>query len=182
MESEKIKKSRCLEQSLMLIDSSGYGSEAHEDKAIEENDEPESKKNSFEAKLICKHIEILLMHGIKPIDIAIISPYRAQIQLLRELINNHKIEIGTVDGFQGREKEAIIISMVRSNDTNTIGFLKEDRRTNVAVTRARRHCAIFVMFILFFVFFFYVLFCIVCVCFLFCFCFCFCFCKVRVCS
>lgn len=52
------------------------------------------------------------------------------------------IEINTVDGFQGREKEAIIISMVRSNETGEIGFLADERRMNVAITRARRHVTI----------------------------------------
>ena len=52
------------------------------------------------------------------------------------------LEIGSVDGFQGREKEAIIISFVRCNDDHEIGFLSERRRTNVAITRARRHCCI----------------------------------------
>ncbi|RKP21247.1 hypothetical protein ROZALSC1DRAFT_7893, partial [Rozella allomycis CSF55] len=66
------------------------------------------------------------------------------VSLLRSLIK-HKylnVEIGSVDGFQGREKEAVIISLVRSNDHNDIGFLSETRRTNVAITRAKRHVCI----------------------------------------
>ena len=86
------------------------------------------------------------MNGIKPNDIAIITPYRAQVEIIKNLIKNEnisKVEVGTVDGFQGREKEAILISFVRSNDVNEIGFLREDRRTNVAITRAKRHVALF---------------------------------------
>ena len=52
------------------------------------------------------------------------------------------VEVNTVDGFQGREKEAVVISMVRSNPDGSVGFLTDDRRTNVAITRARRHVAV----------------------------------------
>lgn len=71
-----------------------------------------------------------------------ISPW--QVGLLREMRGDKYpgIEINTVDGFQGREKEAIVISMVRSNETGEIGFLADERRMNVAITRARRHVTI----------------------------------------
>jgi ATP-dependent RNA/DNA helicase IGHMBP2 len=52
------------------------------------------------------------------------------------------VEIGSVDGFQGREKEAVVLSLVRSNSSREVGFLAEDRRLNVAITRARRHVAV----------------------------------------
>jgi superfamily I DNA and/or RNA helicase len=68
----------------------------------------------------------------------VITPYAAQARLLRERIEVANLEIDTVDGFQGREKEAVIVSLVRSNDRGEIGFLSDIRRINVALTRARR--------------------------------------------
>ena len=70
--------------------------------------------------------------------IAVISPYSAQVRLLREMLGESEIEIDSVDGFQGREKEAVIISLVRSNREGEVGFLADARRMNVALTRARR--------------------------------------------
>ena len=79
------------------------------------------------------------------IDVGIISPYRAQVQLLRRLLMKREffkpfrrmISVNTVDGFQGQERDIIVISMVRSNDDGQIGFLRDLRRMNVAMTRAR---------------------------------------------
>ena len=68
----------------------------------------------------------------------VISPYSAQVRLLRELLPDNTLEIDTVDGFQGREKEAVVISLVRSNRNGELGFLTDTRRMNVALTRARR--------------------------------------------
>ena len=80
------------------------------------------------------------------IDVGIISPYRAQVQYLRHLIKKTDfykpfrkiISVNTVDGFQGQERDIIVISMVRSNEEGQIGFLRDLRRMNVAITRARR--------------------------------------------
>lgn len=79
------------------------------------------------------------------IDVGIISPYRAQVQYLRRLLMKREffkpfrrqISINTVDGFQGQERDIILISMVRSNEEGQIGFLRDLRRMNVAITRAR---------------------------------------------
>ena len=79
------------------------------------------------------------------LDVGIISPYRAQVQLLRQLLRKSEslkpfrrfITVNTVDGFQGQERDIIVISLVRSNDEGQIGFLRDLRRMNVAITRAR---------------------------------------------
>ena len=79
------------------------------------------------------------------IDVGIISPYRAQVQYLRHLIKKeaffkpfrHLLSVNTVDGFQGQERDVIIVSLVRSNNDGQIGFLRDLRRMNVAMTRAR---------------------------------------------
>ncbi len=79
------------------------------------------------------------------IDVGIISPYRAQVQYIKRLIRKrvffkpfrHLITVNTVDGFQGQERDMILISLVRANDAGQIGFLRDLRRMNVAITRAR---------------------------------------------
>ena len=79
------------------------------------------------------------------IDVGVISPYRAQVQLLRRLIRKKEffkpyrslVTVNTVDGFQGQERDIIIISLVRANADGQIGFLSDLRRMNVAITRAR---------------------------------------------
>ena len=76
--------------------------------------------------------------GVQPEQIAVIAPYAAQVRLLREQLAVPGLEIDSVDGFQGREKEAVVVSLVRSNRDNDIGFLADVRRMNVALTRARR--------------------------------------------
>jgi superfamily I DNA and/or RNA helicase len=98
----------------------------------------ESKFNLREARLVARLTHDLLESGVAPEQIGVIAPYAAQVRLLRSLIESSSVEIDTVDGFQGREKEAILLSMVRSNDQGEIGFLADTRRTNVAMTRAKR--------------------------------------------
>ena len=71
-------------------------------------------------------------------DIGVIAPYSAQVQLLRTLLDDDELEIDTVDAFQGREKEAILVCLTRSNETGELGFTSDVRRMNVALTRARR--------------------------------------------
>jgi superfamily I DNA and/or RNA helicase len=70
--------------------------------------------------------------------VAVIAPYSAQVRLLRERLAVPGLEIDSVDGFQGREKEAVVLSLVRSNVEGEVGFLADVRRMNVALTRARR--------------------------------------------
>ncbi|XP_002755681.3 DNA-binding protein SMUBP-2 [Callithrix jacchus] len=123
---------------LLLVDTAGCGLFE-----LEEEDE-QSKGNPGEVRLISLHIQALVDAGVPARDIAVVSPYNLQVDLLRQsLAHRHpELEIKSVDGFQGREKEAVILSFVRSNRKGEVGFLAEDRRINVAVTRARRHVAV----------------------------------------
>jgi superfamily I DNA and/or RNA helicase len=120
------------QQPLLFIDTAGAG--------FDEQREPEgdSLLNPDEARLVCKQINALIESGLSPEDIAVIAPYSAQVRLLRERLAVSGLEIDSVDGFQGREKEAVVISLVRSNAEGDIGFLADVRRMNVALTRARR--------------------------------------------
>jgi superfamily I DNA and/or RNA helicase len=98
----------------------------------------ESRLNPEEAELVCRKVRQLLDAGVAAADIAVIAPYAAQVRLLRDRLSVPGLEIDSVDGFQGREKEAVVISLVRSNPRGEIGFLGDVRRMNVAMTRARR--------------------------------------------
>ncbi|TFK29436.1 P-loop containing nucleoside triphosphate hydrolase protein [Coprinopsis marcescibilis] len=104
-----------------------------------------SRCNENEATIVKNWVTKLVDVGVEPGQIAIITPYQAQVTLLTSLLRplyGSSLEIGTVDGMQGREKEAVIITLVRSNDKREVGFLKEKRRMNVAMTRARRHLCV----------------------------------------
>src|SRR6266542_1063982 len=117
-----------------MVDTAGMG--------LEEETPPgsDSKQNPGEAELVAAEVARLLALGLAPEAIAVISPYDAQVQRLRQLLAaevERGLEVDTVDGFQGREKEAVIVSLVRSNDAGEVGFLADVRRMNVALTRAR---------------------------------------------
>ncbi|KAN0136815.1 P-loop containing nucleoside triphosphate hydrolase protein [Lactarius tabidus] len=112
---------------------------------LEGDSDEGSRCNENEATIVKKWVATLVTMGVNPSQIAIITPYQAQVSLLTSLLRSThgpELEIGTVDGMQGREKEAVIISLVRSNDKREVGFLKEERRLNVAMTRARRHLCV----------------------------------------
>ncbi|KAK4237508.1 P-loop containing nucleoside triphosphate hydrolase protein [Achaetomium macrosporum] len=99
----------------------------------------DSKSNEMEAALVRQHVRSLVEAGVKPEDIAVVTPYNAQLAILAPLKETYPgIELGSVDGFQGREKEAVIVSLVRSNPDGEVGFLGEKRRLNVAMTRPKR--------------------------------------------
>ncbi|CAK9028997.1 unnamed protein product [Durusdinium trenchii] len=112
-----------------------------------------SHMNEGEAEVLVKHLEDYLENGGSEESIGVISPYDSQVKLLRRMLKSRHIktglqgvEVNSVDGFQGREKEAsglaaapavIMISTVRSNEQNTTGFVRDWRRVNVAMTRAK---------------------------------------------
>jgi ATP-dependent RNA/DNA helicase IGHMBP2 len=122
---------------LVFIDTAGCG---HEESA---GGEDGSKHNEGEVQVVVRHVTSLLEAGVLATAIALVTPYNAQVQALRNALGDHEgLEIGTIDGVQGREKEAVIISLVRSNEQGQVGFLSELRRLNVALTRARRHLCV----------------------------------------
>ena len=119
-------------QPVLFVDTSGA------DWAEELDPNGESKLNPREAIWILKQVDALLAAGLLPDQIAVIAPYSAQVRFLRDRCTSNGVEIDTVDGFQGREKEAVLISLVRSNSQGEVGFLGDTRRMNVAMTRAKR--------------------------------------------
>ena len=96
-----------------------------------------SRENPGEAEMVRGLVKELLGLGLDTSQVGVIAPYDDQVKLLRGILPEG-VEARTVDGFQGREKEVIILSLVRSNPTGRIGFLNDRRRLNVAITRARR--------------------------------------------
>ena len=123
-------------------------------KSLEETEESllnSSRINTSEAELTLNTLQQYFERIGKQrllderIDVGIISPYRAQVQLLRRMLMKREyfkpfrrlITVNTVDGFQGQERDVIVVSLVRSNDEGQIGFLRDLRRMNVAMTRAR---------------------------------------------
>lgn len=91
----------------------------------------DSKSNEMEAALVRQHVRKLVDAGVRADDIAVVTPYNAQLSVLVPLKEEFPgIELGSVDGFQGREKEAVIVSLVRSNPDGEVGFLGEKRRLN----------------------------------------------------
>jgi ATP-dependent RNA/DNA helicase IGHMBP2 len=119
-------------QSLRFVDTAGAG--------YDEEQEPDgsSRLNPQEGAVAIRYARRLVELGIDPKEIGVISPYGAQVRWLRDEIEGDGLEVDTVDGFQGREKEVIILSLVRSNLLGDVGFLSDTRRLNVALTRARR--------------------------------------------
>ncbi|WP_405274894.1 IGHMBP2 family helicase [Methanobrevibacter sp.] len=118
------------EEAMLFVDTSN----------IDENGERHLKDsksiiNKTEADIAVKLANDYLNVGLEETDIGIISPYADQVKIIQD---RTPVEVKTVDGFQGREKEIIIISTVRSNEDGNIGFLKDLRRLNVAITRAKR--------------------------------------------
>ncbi|MCB0762524.1 MAG: AAA family ATPase [Flavobacteriales bacterium] len=94
-----------------------------------------SRYNPEEAQLLGRHLE---QSNYPPAaSIGVITPYREQLRELQELLQSNQVEVNTVDSFQGQEKDIVYISLVRSNENGEIGFLKDYRRMNVALTRAR---------------------------------------------
>jgi hypothetical protein len=120
---------------LVFLDTAGKG--YGEERSV---DDP-STKNPGQAERVALEVRRLLARGLAATDIGVITPYDAQVRVLRDLLRDAceaGLEISSVDGFQGREKEAIIVDLVRSNDRGDLGFLRDTRRMNVALTRAKR--------------------------------------------
>jgi len=118
-----------------FIDSAGAGWE--ESDAVDSA----SRKNDDEAQQVVRVVRAMVDAGLAVDDIGVVTPYAAQSSLLSQLLHDEVeqgLEVDSVDGFQGREKELIVMSCVRSNPLGTVGFLSDVRRLNVALTRARR--------------------------------------------
>jgi len=98
-----------------------------------------AKSNREEADLVFKIVKIFIGSKVRSEEIGVITPYKAQRKVIEDLLKSQNIlvEVNTVDGFQGREKEVIIISCVRCNTAGNVGFLSDERRFNVMCTRAK---------------------------------------------
>lgn len=133
-----------IDMPLLFVDTSQLGFGERQGRTL-------SRSNANEARLLVHtlrdYVQLMSPQRIQDdaVDFGIIAPYRSQVRLLRKLLKlqpffralRRQISVGTVDGFQGQERDVIVVSMVRSNDDGSIGFLRDLRRMNVAMTRAR---------------------------------------------
>lgn len=121
------------EEPVVFVDTS------REDGGERQRGDSSSRENPREAELVARLARSFQWGGVPDAEIGVISPYADQVDLIRrDLEDAGDLEVHTVDGFQGREKEVVILSLVRSNDRGEVGFLSDVRRLNVALTRARR--------------------------------------------
>ncbi len=135
-----VKRMELTELPFVFLDTAGIGYEENTEESTH------SRCNEKEAALAVRLYRMLIEAGVQPADIALISPYSAQVKLLASLLLAEREdsdsadvpEINSIDSFQGREKETVIVSLVRSNLTGEMGFLSDTRRMNVALTRAKR--------------------------------------------
>ncbi|KAH9816791.1 P-loop containing nucleoside triphosphate hydrolase protein [Melampsora americana] len=125
---------------VLFIDTAG----SHMHDRIAEEGGDGSVMNENEANLVVKQVTEFLDAGLLPEQIMVLSPYSAQVALLSSLLKSlyPTLAIGSIDSCQGRENEAVILSLVRSNTEGVVGFLHETRRLNVAMTRAKRNLTI----------------------------------------
>ncbi|PWZ03122.1 P-loop containing nucleoside triphosphate hydrolase protein [Testicularia cyperi] len=135
------------------------GCEFHE--SVPESDDrgpsllSDSKSNIHEVEIVMKHLRLLFSGGVTADQVTILAPYSAQVSLLASVLKSstfsgtegttvqgEDIELGTVDSMQGREKDVVILSLVRSNEQAEVGFLAQKKRLNVAITRAKRQLVV----------------------------------------
>ncbi len=119
------------EESLVFVDTSRC-----QDKWERQRKGSLSRENPLEARIVKEIVEKLIEMGVREEWIGVITPYDDQVDLIHSCLDN--VEVHTVDGYQGREKEVIVLSFVRSNRRGELGFLTDLRRLNVALTRAKR--------------------------------------------
>ena len=126
-------------EDFIFVDTSGSDAEEELDKF------KSSYLNKIEASFILEYMKLIENLSIHNLEVGVLSPYSAQVEYLKFLINkkyNFNLQIDSIDSFQGSEKDIILISLVRSNLNSDIGFLKEYKRMNVALTRAKSHLMI----------------------------------------
>lgn len=106
----------------------------------QENSKASSKLNDFEARQVCEVVRDLLKAGdVSNEGLGVITPYKAQLKLIADKIKEFEnVSVRTVDGFQGQERDVIVFSAVRCNEHGFVGFLDDEKRMNVLLTRARR--------------------------------------------
>ena len=139
-----VRSSKLTNSPLIFVNTKGKQFCEESDVDLDANDE--SVCNYDEAFVIELLVRKFISLGVKSSSVGIITPYWAQVSVLRTLIWTDEtlkdVEIRTVDGYQGREKELIVLSLVRSNERGSVGFLRETRRINVSVTRAKKCCVV----------------------------------------